>query len=453
MNELQMQNIGGIDYHLKDQYARDIIATSENGLDSQSNLPVASRPYAIGEYLIDQNRLYYEVIDTISTGDVLVVGSNIKRTTVSAEINKLKGNSAIMAIEIVAPIEDTLLSAREYQADDPLYWVNEHLSGLYEATMHIVVGDALVIGTNIKPAKKVANSVKDINDEISDITGILGAKNLCPNNASTVTQSGVTYTVNTDGSVKITGTATAENNIVLGKAVLPKGTYKLTTGQTQEQVASQILVALKASDGTVIGRSSDSVGGALGQFTLNSDTEVLFRLACVNGRTGTITVYPMCKPISIEDDAYTPFTMTNKQLTDIVKQLTIAVSHVGMIIHSTTLNTEAKVKNIYGGNRWIQHSGYMLRGATTGVSANSATKTGGNDNAVVVEHAHSGVFSIRGSGIDNTGLQGGNIGTQHQILYANVNSGAIMATAFTGESGINKNIPNYKSVYIWERTE
>lgn len=129
------------------------------------------------------------------------------------------------------------------------------------------------------------------------------------------------------------------------------------------------------------------------------------------------------------------------------------LSYVGMIIHSTTLDTEAKVKAFYGGTTWIRHSGYVLRGATSGVTANSATKTGGNDNAVVVSHAHSGVFSIRGSGIDNTGIQGGNIGTQHQVLYANVNSDANMVTAWTGEDGTNKNIPNYKSVYIWERTQ
>lgn len=328
MNELQMQNIGGIDYHLKDQYARDIIATSENGLDSQSNLPVASRPYVIGEYLIDQNRLYYEVIDTISTGDVLVVGSNIKRTTVSSELNKLKANSAVAAIEIVAPIEDTLLSAREYQADDPLYWVNEHLSGLYEATMHIVVGDALIIGTNIKPAKKIANSVKDINDEISDMTGILGAKNLCPNNASTVTQSGVTYTVNADGSVKITGTATANNTLTLGTITLPKGTYKITTGQTQEQNASQLLFVQRTSDNTVIGRSSDNVGGALGEFTVNSDTEVRFSLWSDNGRTGVVTLYPMCRPATIEDGSYVPYVPTNRELDLQDKKLSSQISNL-----------------------------------------------------------------------------------------------------------------------------
>ena len=60
-------------------------------------------------------------------------------------------------------------------------------------------------------------------------------------------------------------------------------------------------------------------------------------------------------------------------------------SHVGMIIHSTTLNTEDKVKAIYGGTKWIQHSGYFLRGARSGVVANSATKSGGEDTHTLTE--------------------------------------------------------------------
>ena len=55
MNEVKLLNIGGIDQNVKDQYARDIIAPSENGLDSTSNLPVASRHYDVGEFLIGQD--------------------------------------------------------------------------------------------------------------------------------------------------------------------------------------------------------------------------------------------------------------------------------------------------------------------------------------------------------------------------------------------------------------
>ena len=52
-------------------------------------------------------------------------------------------------------------------------------------------------------------------------------------------------------------------------------------------------------------------------------------------------------------------------------------SHVGMIIQSTTLDTMAKVIAVYGGTKWIWHSGYFLYGASSGVVANSAAADGG----------------------------------------------------------------------------
>lgn len=122
-----------------------------------------------------------------------------------------------------------------------------------------------------------------------------------------------------------------------------------------------------------------------------------------------------------------------------------ALSYVGMIIHSTTFNTEAKVKAYYGGTKWIQHSGYVLRGATSGVTSNSATKTGGADSVTLTvnqipSHTHDYMMlsasvsykdtdwgSAYGEGARETGSKGG-------------------GQAFS-------NIPNYKSVYIWERTQ
>lgn len=149
------------------------------------------------------------------------------------------------------------------------------------------------------------------------------------------------------------------------------------------------------------------------------------------------------------------------------------MSYVGMIIHSTTFNTEAKVKAFYGGTKWIQHSGYVLRGATSNVTANNATKTGGSDNAVIVSHSHSVdsfTTAVDGAHIHsnipyNTAADsaGANAyGLQLNISgYTAINtqgsehSHVIPAhgTNTTGEAGTNKNIPNYKSVYIWERTQ
>lgn len=128
-------------------------------------------------------------------------------------------------------------------------------------------------------------------------------------------------------------------------------------------------------------------------------------------------------------------------------------SFVGMIVESTTLNTEAKVKAIYGsGTSWIQHSGYMLRGATSGVTSGTGhnVKDGGSDNAVIVNHTHKCASS-------NTLFA---MGGTSQIYSYYSGSSPISGTALNaintsnptdGESGTNKNIPNYKSVYIWER--
>lgn len=136
-------------------------------------------------------------------------------------------------------------------------------------------------------------------------------------------------------------------------------------------------------------------------------------------------------------------------------------SYVGMVIHSTTLDTEAKVKAQYGGATWIQHSGYFLRGASSGVTANSATVTSGSDDAVVVKHTHTqnphshapangtnfGVYGATGT--SQFFFQGG---TSNNGNFTGATSTVTPAINEAGVDGTGKNIPAYKSVYIWERT-
>ena len=153
-----------------------------------------------------------------------------------------------------------------------------------------------------------------------------------------------------------------------------------------------------------------------------------------------------------------------------------SVSHIGMIIQSTTLDTEEKVKSIYGGQQWISLSGYVLRGATSGVIPNNNAKDLGNDTHTITtaempahyhsvdrqllaESAgyHSHVFNTRadGTGIywvakavegydPNQNLSTEGAGAhQHWISAHNTNS--------TGSGAAMSIIPNEKNVYIWER--
>ena len=181
-----------------------------------------------------------------------------------------------------------------------------------------------------------------------------------------------------------------------------------------------------------------------------------------------------------------------------------------MIIESTTLNTMDKVIEQYGGEKWIQHSGYVLRGATSGVTVNTASKTGGNDsvsytpagsnsgmgvtmNAVSLSHsggavqnhtltvseipAHShqmhstgvlgatsgasGVTNTVSTGwkwIKNTANAGGGGAHNHGFTQPSAHSFTPTAKSytqpkFTGTSATINTLPQYKSVYIWERVE
>ena len=191
-----------------------------------------------------------------------------------------------------------------------------------------------------------------------------------------------------------------------------------------------------------------------------------------------------------------------------------------MIVESTTLNTMDKVIEQYGGERWIQHSGYVLRGASSGVTVNTASKTGGNDsvsytpagsnsgmgvtmNAVSLSHSggavqnhtlttnempshyHNGistkinntVYSLRYSTRDynsGTPTQAGiNLNSGYTFYTANAGGGgahnhgftqpsahsftpsvkSYTQPKFTGTKATIDTLPQYKSVYIWERVE
>ena len=159
-------------------------------------------------------------------------------------------------------------------------------------------------------------------------------------------------------------------------------------------------------------------------------------------------------------------------------------SHIGMVIHSTTLDTEDKVKSIYGGETWIQLSGYMLRGATAGVTADQNLNDGGADSVTVSSvashnhtqnahghtqnaHAHTLVdpsnttYSPSGARVRhdlNGGASGNLVFTHGTTAGKSINSTTATnqnATATNIANGANytvNTLPKYKNVYIWERT-
>ena len=122
---------------------------------------------------------------------------------------------------------------------------------------------------------------------------------------------------------------------------------------------------------------------------------------------------------------------------------------VGDIIQTTTCSTMEQVIAKYGGVAWVQHSGYFLRGATSGVTNNDPTATGGEDTHTLT----TGEIPNHRHGY-NTHANFVLYHAESPTIYDEVVSGTTITgyTTYTGGGEAHNNIPVYKSVYIWERT-
>lgn len=135
-------------------------------------------------------------------------------------------------------------------------------------------------------------------------------------------------------------------------------------------------------------------------------------------------------------------------------------SHIGQIIMSTTLNTQAKVIEQYGGTTWTKIEGRFLLGASSGYPVNA---TGGEATHTLTidempSHYHdlhdSYTFAWGKGGLSNpvniTGAlaNGGDPPSNDLVTSQNYWN----KTESTGGGQPHNNMPPYKAVYIWERT-
>lgn len=121
------------------------------------------------------------------------------------------------------------------------------------------------------------------------------------------------------------------------------------------------------------------------------------------------------------------------------------LSYVGMIIHSTTLDTEAKVKAVYGGTSWTAIEGAFLLGTS---SAHTIGSTGGEEThtltiAEMPSHSH---------GVNSGATVFANGGANDVSQTAGSRTYTYLGISNTGGGQAHNNMPPYKTVYIWERT-
>ena len=133
-----------------------------------------------------------------------------------------------------------------------------------------------------------------------------------------------------------------------------------------------------------------------------------------------------------------------------IAEINSKLSHVGMIVHSTKLDTEAKVIAIYGGIKWTEIEGRFLLGQSTVYGINSIGGEAAHVLSVneIPSHTHRPVGWVRGITTDGT--------YSHYTLGRLGTPGAVdnwgQYVESTGGNGAHNNMPPYKTVYIWERT-
>jgi hypothetical protein len=125
----------------------------------------------------------------------------------------------------------------------------------------------------------------------------------------------------------------------------------------------------------------------------------------------------------------------------------IVQSHVGQVIMSTTLDTEDKVKQYYGGTSWTKIEGKFLIGASSsyGVGTTGGEATHVLTTAEMPSHTHN---LLCGYGETS----GGRDALRYQYWGGNALGWKSWLSENTGGSQAHNNIPPYYAVYIWVRT-
>lgn len=186
----------------------------------------------------------------------------------------------------------------------------------------IVTGKSLYLadtaGGKYKNIKLVGASVQDgtptvskpvdiVSNKVKSITGC--GKNLLQNTGKDTERIGLTYTMQSDGTVKVVGTMTeADYQVLIGQVTLPKGSYVLSGAPNN---VCRLRIA-KDNNSTLLGHDL----GTGYSFTLEEKTTVFVsvRTQSAVGTSVNAVYYPMIRLASISDATYEPYVSNTAEL-------------------------------------------------------------------------------------------------------------------------------------------
>lgn len=177
--------------------------------------------------------------------------------------------------------------------------------------------------TNVKEAIDKLSKAENISTDnmgnvqgaLDELKGTIGytRKNLLENTLTTQTLNGITYTVNTDKSITLNGTATADSNIridvIAGTNGLEIGNKYILSGFPKGTAGCSMYLI-----NSTVNFKVEDLGDGVEFVFPNKDT--IFFVIFVNSGTklDNVTFYPMIRYASIEDDTYEQYVPSVKSL-------------------------------------------------------------------------------------------------------------------------------------------
>lgn len=158
------------------------------------------------------------------------------------------------------------------------------------------------VNTKIGNVQKQVTDAQGNIDELALYTLGTGKKNLLPNNLSTTTFQGITYTINDDKSITLNGTALTDGFWVDLPMTLKKGKYKVSGCPSGGSSSTYYVRIPNTKTNTVI---KDIYNSNDVTIEVTEDTPINYGIRIKGSVTVTnLTFYPMIRESSISDSTY-----------------------------------------------------------------------------------------------------------------------------------------------------
>lgn len=183
--------------------------------------------------------------------------------------------------------------------------ITSKVSSVEQSVENITKIEGTAEGKNIYIDDASAEPLIDIMLEGESQQATRSGKNLLDNTATTKISNGITFTVNSDGTVLVDGTndTSANSSLVINRYDLSPGTYILNGCPSGGASNTYRLAIQETGSYSILG--SIDIGNGSGEFTIDTTTNVQIAIFIQKGLTiNNLLFKPMLREATIADDTY-----------------------------------------------------------------------------------------------------------------------------------------------------